>query len=110
MTDPPDPSPIDAFLDAVHESGCQLATLLAHMEGWREGGNSAPDAPAPAEALRRLLADVLTPALNGLADEDIRAASRAMALAVTTVSDEVLLVAPESRLAGRSRRRRRSRR
>jgi hypothetical protein len=109
MTAQSEPSAIDAFVDALHGTGCQLATMLAHMDSFRASGRSAPGAPPPEDTLRRLLGDVLGPALRRLSDDEIHAAARVVDLAATTISDELFLVTPDPMLPRRPRRRRRSR-
>jgi hypothetical protein len=110
MTAQSQASPTDAFVTALHESACQLATVLAHMEAFRRSGRSISDAPDPADTLRLLLGDILTPALSGFSDGDLRAASRAVSVTVATVSEELLLVSPDAVPLQRPRRRRGPRR
>src|SRR4051812_32685395 len=76
MTSQPQHSPVDAFVDALHDNGCQLATVLAHMATFRGGGRSAAGAPPPEDTLRRLLGDVLTPALSRLSEREVHTAAR----------------------------------
>lgn len=110
MTAEPQRPPIDTFVDALHESACQLATVLAHMETFSRSGRSSPDAPEPVEVLHRLLGEILTPALGRFPDDDLRSAADAVTAATTTVGEELFLVEPGNGAHGQTRRGRRPRR
>jgi hypothetical protein len=106
MTSSSHVSPVDEFVDALHGTGCQLATMLAHMQTFRSMGAPAADRPAPEAILRQLLGEVLAPALAVLPDPDLRAAARALDLTATTIEAELFLVSPEPGPPRRARRRR----
>ena len=85
-------TPFEAFVDALVDSGCEMATVLRHMEGFRARGRSAPDIPEPRDVLHGLLQEVLRPAFAAFDEADLLAATRALTLASDTVCDELMLV------------------
>jgi hypothetical protein len=86
--------PAIAVADAIVDVGCQIATILHHMETFRAAGGSPPDASAPVDVLRMLLAETLTPALCDSDEAELLRAAHVVSTVATTIENEIFLVDP----------------
>jgi hypothetical protein len=85
---------VRTVVDTAVDFGCQVATILSHMEAFRATGASAPDSPPPVEVLRTLLCDTATPALSERDEAELLWAAHVVSILVKTIEDEILLVDP----------------
>jgi hypothetical protein len=85
---------VEAVVETAVNLGCQIATILNHMETSRAAGASAPDAPPPGEVLRTLLHETVTAALSEAREADLLRAAHVVRTVATTIEREILLVDP----------------
>jgi hypothetical protein len=92
---PPEPEPLDAFVEAILQSYGQLALIVEHMLR-----HSTPEAEPVPEVLQRLLRDALEPVARRRGDTDVAVAAELLAAATDRIGEEIYLV-PIEDLDGR---------
>jgi hypothetical protein len=85
---------VQAVVETAVDLGCQIATILNHMETSPAAGASAPDAPPPVGVLRTLLHETVTAALSEACEADLLRAAHVVRTVATTIEREILLVDP----------------
>ena len=83
---------LDGFIGVLLEATAQLSQIADHMCAYRDAGLSAPDAPPPAEVIRRLLGETLAPELNRR-EADLRCTTAILETTVQTIEREIYLIA-----------------
>jgi hypothetical protein len=83
---------VQAVVETAVNLGCQIATILNHMETSRAAGASPCDAPPPVEVLRTLLPETVTAALGGAHEADLLRAAHVVRTVAATIEREILLV------------------